>query len=579
MYASKRQEQDAVIADLKATRIPCEPLWQLLDENIAPGGLRLQLSDTGLGTREDGKIINGTADKCFETFQNGMIAYGTNPSEPWIEIAPEDEDLAKFGPVAQFCEAVAKDMLTITEDAGVYEDFKGVFGNGGKFGNGLMWMEERLDGRVIHTQNMAPGQWWIGKDEYGDPNVFYREMRMTVRQVVQKFGGDPRKPDWEKFSTEVKREWDAGRYGTAVDVGHLVMPNDEYNPRHIDAKDKRFKSCYFEIGKQLDTRDKEKYLRESGYDQFPALFFPWEVFGDDVYGMGCPGMVSLSDVKELQHWALKTAEAVDKMVNPPLMGPASLRMNKVGFFPGAITYMADQDLQRGGFRPLHEMAAMGKALEADKREERIELRIKDAWHMNAFRYLDVVQDSKRTATEIAARQQQSMLELVGPMNRINRGILNPYTERLFGYQVAQGRVGGAFGIPIPEELEGQKLKIRYVSRMAQAMRSVNIAGIDRMLETAIMIANEGKNPQVWNTVNIYEAMYAKAQAMDTPAKVMRSAEEVQQIERAQAEAQARQAQAEQIQAMATSAQKLAASPTDEKNALTDVAGALAGQAA
>jgi hypothetical protein len=576
MYESKRQEQDAVIADLKLARQPHEDLWRDIDDHISPGGLRLTLSDTAKGTRDDAKIINGTADKCFETFQNGMIAYGTNPSEPWVEIGPEDPDLAKYGPVANFCEDVAKDQLAIIEDAGVYEDFKAVFGNGGKFGNGLMWMEERLDGRVIHTQSMAPGQWWIGKDEYGDPNVFYREIRMTVRQAVQKFGGDPRKPDWEKFSTTVKREWDAHRYGTAVDVGHLVMPNDEWDPRHVDAKDKRFKSCYFEIGTQ-DHRDRSKYLRESGYDLFPALFFPWEILGDDVYGMNSPGMVSLADVKELQHWALKTAETVDKMVNPPLMGSAAMRVKQIGYFPGAFTPLTDQDLQRGGLRPLHEIGAMGKVLEANDRETRIEMRIKDAWHMNAFRFLDAVEDKQRTATEWAYRQQQSMLELVGAMNRINRGILNPFTERLFKYQIDQGRVGGPFGIQIPEELDGQKLKIRYVSRMAQAMRSVNIAGIDRMLETAVLISKE--NPGVWNTINVYEAMYAKAKAMDVPARVMRSAEEVQEIEAAQAKAQAQQAQAEQIQSMTQSAKNLAQAPTDEKNALTDVVGALSGQAA
>jgi hypothetical protein len=571
MYSSKRQEQDAIISDLKAVRQPHEDLWRTIDDHISPGGLRLQLSDAGRGTREDGLIINGTADKCFEDFQNGMMAYGTNPSEQWIEFSPEDPELAKYGPVANFCEAVAKDQLSIIESSGLYKVFKGVFANGGKFGNGLMWLEERLDGRVVFGQNMAPGQWWIGKDQYGDPNVFYREMRMTTRQVVEKFCGDPRKPDWDKVSAEVKRNWDNHLYGTPADVGHLVTPNADYNPRHVDAKEKRFKSCYFEIGKELSTRDKEKYLRESGYDLFPGLFFPWDVSGDDVYGMGSPGMVSLSDVKELQHWALKTAEAVDKIVNPPLMGPASLRMNKVGFFPGAINVVSDVDLQRGGYRALHE--APGKVIEANDRESRIEARIKDAWHMQAFRFMEIERDTKRTATEWAMRQQQSMLGLVGPMDRINQGILNPVTERLFSYQVSQGRVGPR-GIEIPDELQGQKLKIRYVSRMAQAMRSVNIAGIDRMLETAIMISNEGKNPQVWNTINLYEAMYAKADAMDTPPKMMRSAEEVQAIEEAQAKAQAQAAQAEQIQAMTASAKNLAQAPTDEKNALTDVVSAI-----
>lgn len=576
MYVDRRTEQDAIIADLKAVRQPHEALWQDIDDHVSPGQLRLQLSEANRGTRQDSKIINSISDKCHETFTNGMLAYGTNPAEPWLQMETEDPELNKYGPVATFCEDVAKDQLAIIEESGTYDQYKSTFSNGGKFGNGLLWIEERLDGHVINTKSMAVGQWWISKDEYGEPNCFYREMRMTVRQVVMKFL-DRQKPDWSKVSAKVKREWDANRYGTAVDVGHLVSPNNDFDPRYIDAKDKRFKSCYFEMGVE-DSRDRMKYLRESGYNEFPALHFPWDIYGDDVYGMGSPGMVSLPDNKELQHWALKTAEAVDKMVNPPLMGSAAMKMIKVGYFPGQFTAISDQDMQRGGLKPLHDPGAMGKVVEANDRESRIEARLKDAWHMGAFRFMDVVEDKRRTATEWAYRQQQSMLELVGPMGRINRGMLSPSVERIFGYQLAQGRVGPR-GIPIPEELDGQKLKIRYVSRMAQAMRSLNIAGIDRQLETAIMIAKDGNNPQVWNTINLYELMYAKAKAMDVPARVMRSAEEVQAMEAAQAKAQAQAAQMEQMQAMTASAKNLAASPTDSKNALTDVVGALAGQAA
>jgi hypothetical protein len=575
VYKSERHKFKAVVEDLKAARRPYEPLWRDIDPYY-PGLLRLQLSEQDRGTRDDSLVINSTANKCFETFQNGMIAYGTNPSEPWVEIAPEDKDLAQYGPVANFCEDVAKDQLAIIEDAGMYEVFKSVFGYGGLYGNALMWMEERLD-RVLYAQSMALGQWWIGKGPYGDPNTFYRELRLTVRQAVEKFGGDPRKPEWERFSQKVKSAWDRGSYGEPVDIGHLVMPNDAYDPRAVDAKNKAYKSCYWELDSDPDSAEGKKYLRESGYDDFPALFFPWESCGDDIYSISSPGIVSLGDNKELQHWAKKVAVALDKMVDPPLMGPSWAKMIKVGYFPGQITALQDTDLQRGGLRPLHDINA--KVLEALERENKIEGRLKDAWHMDAFRYLDVIDHSKRTATEIAARQQQSMLQLVGAMNRINKGILNPCIERIFKYQLAQGRVGGPYGIPIPEELEGQKLKIRYVSRMAQAMRSVNIEGIDQILQTAVVIAKDGGNPNVWNTINIHELMYAKAKAMDVPSRIMRGPEEVAQMEAAQAQAQALQAQNERMMAIGKTVKDLGSTPTDEKTVLTDVASALGGQAA
>ena len=568
MYASKKAKEQAIVADMKATRVPYEPLWREVDEHVAPGMLRLSLTDANRGTREDSRIINSAADKAFETFQNGMISNVTNPSQPWIEIATDDQDLSDYGPVAVFCEDVAREMLTITEDAGVYEDLKSVYAYGGKFANGCMWMEENYQ-RVIHTQPMAVGQWWIGKDEFGDPNCFYREIRMTVRSVVEKFL-NRRKPDWDKVSRKVKEAWDKGRYGEACDVGHLVLPNDDYDDKYVEASGKRFRSCYFEIGSDRTDADKEKYLRESGYDEFPALFFPWDVFGDDVYGMNSPGITTLPDNKELQHWALKCAAALDEMVDPAMMGPPGFK-KKGDFFPGSFHAMQDSDLQRGGVRPIREIDA--KVLDAKQHELSIEKRLQDGWYMGVFRYLDPTNSSARTATEIAARQQQNMLELVGTMNRLNRGILNPYTERLFQYMIRQGRIGPN-GIPIPKELAGKQLKIRYISQMAQAMRSINVTSIDRLLTTAIRIANEGKNPQVWNKLNVYECIDASARSLGTPARVIRSDEEVAVMEAEQKQAAAAEQKMMQMQTMTKGVKDLANSPTDGKNALTDVAQAL-----
>ena len=571
MYKSKKSKEDAIIADLKTTRVPYESLWRDIDDYVAPGMLRLQLSDTDRGTREDSKIINSAADKAFETFQNGMISNVTNPSQPWIEIATDDQDLSDYGPVAVFCEDVAREMLSITEDAGVYEDLKSVYAYGGKFGNGLMWMEENYK-RVIHTQPMAVGQWWIGKDELGDPNCLYREIRMTVRQVVEKFLSR-RKPEWDKLSRGVKEAWDKGRYGEHVDVGHLVLPNDDKDDQYVEASGKPFRSCYFEIGSNRSDEDKSKYLRESGYDEFPGLFFPWDVFGDDVYGMNAPGITTLPDNKELQHWALVTAQGLDNIVDPAMMGPPGFK-KKGGFFPGSFHAMQDSDLQRGGVRPVRETPP--QVLEAKNHELTIEKRLQDGWYMGVFRYLDPTNASARTATEIAARQQQNMLELVGTMNRLNRGILNPYTERLFNYMIRQGRIGPD-GIPIPPELAGRQLKIRYISQMAQAMRSINVTSIDRLLETAIKIANEGQNPSVWNKLSVYEIMDAKARSLGVPARVMRSDEEVAMLEAEQKQAAAAEQKMAMMQTLTKGVKDLSQSPTDGKNALTDVASALEGQ--
>ena len=55
---------------------------------------------------------------------------------------------------------------------------------------------------VIITQSFPIGSYFIAKDHRGRVNTFFREFRMTVRQLVDKFGtedGATGKPDWSKF--------------------------------------------------------------------------------------------------------------------------------------------------------------------------------------------------------------------------------------------------------------------------------------------------------------------------------------------------------------------------------------------
>ena len=48
----------------------------------------------------------------------------------------------------------------------------------------------------------------------------------------------------------------------------------------------------------------------------------WDVTGDDSYGTWSPGLIALGDVKQLQLMQRRKAQAIEKAINPPLVGPA-----------------------------------------------------------------------------------------------------------------------------------------------------------------------------------------------------------------------------------------------------------------
>lgn len=565
----------AIIGDMKNVRIPYEGVWLDIDRVVAPGMCRLQLSDTDRGDVDDGEIANSTAEQAFCVAENGMVSSLTNPYTRWLAIKPAgDPELAEFGPAAQWYEDVASAMLDATEESGTYESFQSLYGYGLKFSNGLLWMEENFE-RVLSSRVIPTGQWWVAKDYFGDVRFIYREFRSTVRNTVETFGRRTAKGgyDWSNFSSAVRSAWDDAKYQTTVDIGHIVMPNDRYDGNGLE---KRFKSCYFELasgrtgGGDSYAMQEGVFLREGGYDEIPGLLFQWQVTGDDVYGLRCPGLTSRMDIKELNHWTRKRMAAMDKMVDPPLYGPAWAKMIKVNSFPGQITAVPDNDLQRGGLRQLHETPV--QTLAVDDLIRNIETRINMAWYVDVFRRISYLEpDSKRTATEVHALSDENYRQLISPLSRLIRGVLNPYTSRLFNYLYTQGRLP-----PPPEELEGQPIKIEYVSNMAQAMRSTGINSIRTMLETGLMLAKDA--PQVWNKLDIYQSMDELAKATGAPARMMRGDEQVAALEAEQQKAAQAQAQAEQLQMLTKGVQSLASAPTDpdEPNALTDVMGALGG---
>lgn len=123
----------------------------------------------------------------------------------------------------------------------------------------------------------------------------------------------------------------------------MIQPRHERDTRKRDGKNKRFASHYIEAGQE----NFDRFLRESGFDRFPALAPRWVVTGNDVYGTS-PGMECAGDVKQLQHQQRRKSTAIDYQVNPPIQVPTSYKEAKKARLPGGVFYVDSV-----GFKPGH----------------------------------------------------------------------------------------------------------------------------------------------------------------------------------------------------------------------------------
>lgn len=568
LYRSKREKLDILRAQLEIERSSFLTHWRDLGDYILPRRPRFDVTDANKGDKRNQKIINSTGTMAVGTLRSGMMSGVTSPARPWFKLTTPDPELAEFGRVREWLETVTKIMQTSMLKSNLYNVLPTVYGDIGVFGTGAMYVDEDMSGDVFGCMSLPLGSYYIACDDRGRVNTYMREFRMTVRQLVEKFGrsDDAGKIDWSNFSEYVKQQWEQANYQTWIDVVHAITPNDDWRPGSIESKYKKFQSCYYERGTVghsgavyfAASIDDKKYLRESGYDIFPILAPRWETTGEDIYGTNCPGMVALGDIKSLQTAERRIAQAVEKMINPPMKGPSSLRTQKVSLLPGDITY-TDERGDQGGLRPVHDVNF--PINEAELKVQQIERRVQRAFYEDLFLMLASSDRRQITAREIEERHEEKLLALGPVLEQLNQDMLDPLIDLVFDFHMRQELLP-----PPPEELQGMDLKVEYVSIMAQAQKLVGIAGIERFTGYVGQVISA--NPESLDKIDSDQLIDEYADIVSISPRIVRTDDQVAQIRQQRAQAQAQQQQAQAMQQSAMAAKDLSQADMEGDNALT-----------
>jgi hypothetical protein len=346
-----------------------------------------------------------------------------------------------------------------------------------------------------------------------------------------------------------------------------------YDGQKIEARYKRFQDVYYELSAPNTplASNTTGTLDVGGFDEFPVLVGRWEVNSEDVYATNCPGMKALGDIKQLQMGEKRSAQGIEKSINPPLTGPASLRNVKVSVLPGDVTY-DDVRSEQLGLRPIYQFDFARGIQALEEKQQQVRQRIRDVFLADVFSLFTDNVDAKKTATEVIELKEEKLLRL-GPMTwQFNADVLDSLIDRAFSIMNRKGL------LPVPPpELANVSLNIEYISILAQAQKAAGIASIERFVGFLMQIATE--DPSILDTIDDTEAVQLYADATGVPPKMVRSPDAIAAIRQARAQAQQQQQQAENIPKLAGAAKDLSAAPTTGNSALAQLlAGARARQA-
>jgi hypothetical protein len=171
--------------------------------------------------------------------------------------------------------------------------------------------------------------------------------------------------------------------------------------------------------------------------------------------------------------------------------------------------------------------------------------------------------SQITAREITERHEEKLLALGPVLEQLNQDLLDPLIDRTFAIMAKKGLIPDP-----PLELEGQPLKVEYISIMAQAQKMVGIAGIERFAQFATQVGTVV--PSLLDKVDFDQMVDEYANMTGTPPRIVVSDENVARMRQERAKQQQAAQEAAMMKDASSAALNLSKSDTRGENALTDL---------
>lgn len=545
--------------------------WKDICQNIAPRSARFLRTDRNRGDVRATSIMNNTATMALRILTSGMMSGITSPARPWFKLRTANPDLNEVAAVRIWLDNAEKVMAGIFLKSNLYTSLPVVYKDLGMYGTSCMVILEDAD-QVIHCMNFPIGSYMLGTNDKGRVDTVYRQYMMTADQIVKQFGrpklknpNAPLKPegpvpadddiDWSNISAGVQAAYKNGNRDAWFDIVHVIEPNQTPDPSKLEAKFKPFLNVYYEA-----AGEPEVFLSVTGFEEFIAVCPRWELTGEDVYGTS-PAMEALGDTRTLQLKEKRGAQLLDKFSNPAMVGPSTLRNKISSVLPGDVTYI---DVPPGGqsFAPAYQIPNPHQQ-DLAVSIGRDEARINTAFYKDLFLMIANDQRQNVTATEIAAKQEEKLLALGPVYLRLNDELLDPLVERTFSIMMRNHMLP-----PAPAQMMGQELTVEYISIMAQTMKAIGMAGIEKV--AAFVVSLLQADPTAVDTVDFDEAVRAYADMAGVPPKVIRDVVMVAQLRAQRQQQQQAQAQMQMMQQAADGVHKLGTTPADPSTALGQI---------
>jgi len=532
--------------------------WRAIGELVQPRTGRFD-HDVERRDREDDMneaIINSTGTLAHRIAKSGLHTGLTSHTAPWFARRFENSELNEWGPAKIWLEQQVIKQRQSFDRSQFYNLCPKYYGDAVLFGPAAMHMDAHpVRGHMVNRWPI--GTYSIARGRDGKVDSIYIEIPRTVRSLVDEFG-------LERVSNRVRNMYTHRDTEREVKVINAIEPNDDRVPNLLDFRGMPFRSVKWEEGSNPD-----EILDIGGFQEFPDFVTVWDRDVDDLWGSG-PGADALPDLRMLQKLESDLLEQLDKMGDPAVNAPISMRSDGVHLNPGETNWVSDQN--SNGVTPVLNLDPRVGEIEA--KIAKTEARVMQHFFANLFEAINQSalpgNRRDRTAFEVDVLEREKLVQLIPALESFFRDFLEPAVERDWKILERQDLLD-----PPPPGVEGETLKTEFTSTLALARRVVQNSTIQDGI--AFVQAMGAVWPGAHNRVNPDGAVTTYFDNIGMPASAVHSDDEVAEIEQQQAAAEEAAAQIEQAKAGSEAARNLSqATPTDE-NALGLIIGGAAAQ--
>lgn len=445
-------------SDLAQYILPRRSIWL----TQSAGGLPTPNSMTR-GQPINSAIVDPTATYAVRVCAGGLMSGLASPSRPWFKVIPSGMRTTIDAAARVWLDHVEEVVYSVLAGSNFYNAFAQecedliVFGTAPS----IIYEDEK---DIIRCYNPCIGEYYLSSSATMRVDGFYRTFVMSVEQIVGFFSLE----DCPKMIQDL---W--AQKGNALEKEFIVAHSIEPNFAVVNSSDSKvpgnftWRETYW-----LWAQGAEKPLSLRGFIDQPFTASRWTTQSNDAYGRSA-GMDVLPDVIQLQVMTRRMAEAIEKMVRPPLLADMQLKNQPSSILPGHVTYVNNLGPQ-SGMRSIYDVNPDVQHLAALILQ--IEKRIQTGLFNDLFLMLEQAPQGRMTAYEVAQKMQEK-LQVLGPViEGLLSESLKPKLKRIFSILQRKGMIP-----PPPPSLQNVPIDVEFVSMLALAQKAAATGGLERLV--------------------------------------------------------------------------------------------------